>query len=388
MQEQCGLVEASKTLPMQHTNVSRGAPALARIKEYRNAPIALFASLPVELVHEILRVSVKDWGATNPAAVNSISKTCRLGYTIAIPFLYRVFVVDTSDYATLYDRLFDEQSAFTDGVLCEPAVRRLCSLVQHLVLRTRGSLSVLTPDHFKYLHRLSSIIVDCINPAFDFPTSIHGATRVHFGDGFPRQLPPSVTHISFSITINRNGIIESIDHEFNVLDDEDNWSSTITHVSLEFCEGIVYESEITELLLCFLCRPEIEMVVVHLMGDALHPRSRDMALRGIYDLQDCDRDRVQLWTDRRWVDKDHEDIDITVSDVYEGRAPWMESWRLTKQELAEAAMVDEDFGDGDDGEEEDDDDEEDEDHGEDEDDEDEDDDEDDDEDEDENEDDK
>jgi len=303
MQEQHGLVEPSKIVSMRYTNGSRGAPTLSRTKEHRNPPVASLTSLPVELVREILRVSVEAWGATNPGAVDSISKTCRLGYTVVIPVLYRVVVVDVRDYTTLYARLFDSQSAFTEGVLCEPAARRLCSLVQHLVLRTRGSLLALTPDHFKQLNQLSSVLVDFISPVFDFPTIVNGATRVHISDGFPEQLPPSVTHVSFSIPFVGDGRISMVSGKFDTLDDEHNWSPTITHVSLEFTGSIAYETEISDFLDCFLCRPEIEMIVVHLIEDAVHPRSRDMALRGIYDVQDCDRDRVQLWTDHRWYDR-------------------------------------------------------------------------------------
>jgi len=324
--------------PTPYTNES-GALATSHAEEHSIAPLTLFASLPVELVHEILRMSADDCGATNRATVNSISKTCRLGYTIAIPFLYRVFVVDVSDYTTLYSRLFEEQSAFPDGVLCEPAVRRLCPLVQHLVLRTPESLSPLTADSFNYFTRLSSIFVNYARPAVWLPIDIRGPTRVHYGDRCPRILPPCVNHVSITIVLNVMNEIDLVD--FRDLDEEDSWSSTVTHISLEFSERIRYAYQLTGLLDSFLRLPKIEQVVVRLFTGALHPRSQVMTLRGIYDAQD--RSRVRLWADNRWFDEDGTAIDTMVADAYAGCTPWTKAWALTDEELAPAASLSLDY---------------------------------------------
>ena len=334
MQEQHAPVEASEDVSRLYAARSWGAPAVS-IAEKHNSPVPLLARVPIELIHVILRASAEDCGATNRAVVNSISRTCRLGYTIAIPLLYRVVVVNVPDYTTLYKCLFDEQSPFTEGVLCEPAVRRLCPLVQHLVLRTPDSLSPLTSDHTNWLTRLSSIFVDYPNPAVRLPTDILGPTRVHYSNRYPKVLPPSVTHVSFSPEFDVNGNI--LWHEFMFLQEGDNWSPTVTHVSLEFNQRIrMHEDfQLTNLLDCILNVPEIELIVLHLSGDALHPESLNMALISLCGVQDCNL--VQLWADDRQFDSYGHGtvIDIMIADAYAGRTPWMEARALTDEELNE-----------------------------------------------------
>jgi len=325
--------------PTLYTNGSQGAPAPSHAEEHSKTSFTLLASLPVELVHEILRIGADDCGATNRSTVDSISRTCRLGYTLAIPFLYRVFVVDFSDYTMLYARMFEEQSVFADGVLSVPAVRRLCPLVQHLVLRTPDSLSPLNADRFNHFTSLSSIIVNYPRPAVILPRDIRGPTHVHYGDRCPRILPPSVTHVSITIALN---VMNEIDlGEFRDLDEEDNWSPTVTHVSLEFSERIRYAYQLTGLLDSFLRLPNIEQVVVRLFTGALHPRSQVMTLRGIYDAED--RSRVRLWADNRWFDEDGAVIDTMVADAYAGCTPWTKAWALTDEELAPAASLSLDY---------------------------------------------
>jgi len=327
-------IEESTPTPMPHVDGSHSARALWHAEE-RSNPVASLARLPVELIHEVLRISADDCGATNRPTVNSISKTCRLGYTIAIPFLYRVVVVDVPDYTSLYKLLFDEQSVFTDGILCKPAVRRLCPLVQHLVLREPGSLSPLTPDHFGHLNWLSSIFVNYVRPAANLPTEILGPTRVHFDDGLPRLLPPSVTHVSLSIPIKFDGLIDL--DEFRILDEEDNWSPNVSHVSLAFNERIRDEHQLTRLLNYFLNLPSIDKVVVHLSESALDQDSQDVAICGIFGAQDLSR--VLLWTDHGWLDEDGRTLDATVANAYADRTPWTEARAWTARDTVSVAFL-------------------------------------------------
>jgi len=334
VQEQRAAIEESTPTPVPDVDGSHSVPAMWRAEE-RSNPVASLARLPVELIHEVLRISADDCGAKNRSTVNAISRTCCLGYTIAIPFLYRVVVVDVPDYMALYKHLFDEQSAFTDGIVCKPAVHRLCPLVQHLVLREPGSLLPLTPDHFGHLNRLSSISINYVRPAVNLPTEILGPTRVHFDDGLPRLLPPSVTHVSLLIPIEFDGFIDL--DEFRILDEEANWSPTVTHVSLRFIEGIRDEHQLTRLLNYFLNLPSIEKVVVHLSESALDQDSQDVAICGIFGAQDLSR--VFLWTDYDRLDEDGRTVDATVDDAYADRTPWTEAREWTARDTVSVAIL-------------------------------------------------
>jgi len=316
----------SNDVSIPHANERHPVPA----DMCSNTPHTTFARLPVELIHEVLFMSADACGANNRATVASIARACCLGYTIAIPRLYRVVVANLSNYIKLYACLFEEHSTFTNGILREPAVRRLCPLVQHLVLRASHSLSRLTPDRFQHLNRLSSIFFDC--PAV-IPPHILGTTRIHFGVGQPRSLPSSVTHMSFSVPFEHYSYLE----DFLVFDETGDWSPAVTHLSLEFNDRIRHDDQLTSLLENLLDLPNIEQIVIRLSGEALNHKSRAVILRSIHPVGDDNR--IRLWDDYRQLDGEEANIKAVVADAYLGRTPWTEAHALSENELEEAASA-------------------------------------------------
>jgi len=297
----------------------------------------MLGHIPIELVGAMLQTAAELYLVSDRATVLNIAKSCSIGYTYAIPILYRTLVIDGTN-SHLFAPVFNESVPFriAGGLLSRPATERLCWHVRRLFL---GINQMMDPLRFGRLFpQLQAIFGfgDLFLTESDYgqlPSSLrsfHALSIPHV-----QWIPPPITHLCIFWQFGHLSVNKLVEwFEARV-------SDTVTHVALELNDDLEpdQEEDFVVTLRYLLGRSATAPVVIRIYSDAINAISIRIMLRTIGNMDAMQRQRVLIWRDEREIRGGFGDINTSKLDAVCGRTPWSEALPETQNEL-DAAMAD------------------------------------------------
>lgn len=283
----------------------------------------MLEGLPIELIGHILRALAELSIVHDPATVMKIALVGSIGYTAAIPVLYRTLDVKGSNYDAIV-RIFDESQppAAADGssgLLQLPPSVRICPHIRRVFVKGWTEF-----PYLQLLPNLEMVFTVSNNRHIflqeDFPRISKSLTLyASLSSVHPHTLPQTITHASFYIPI-RNAS-EFQDHAKDMLHD------TITHLAIELNDHVFDRAalHLRELLNFLLCRPTTKIVVLRLYRAAVFAESVAVVIQAIRSLEPVNlQERILIWMDQRQMESSNIDIATSLHDAMKGRTPWTE----------------------------------------------------------------
>jgi len=296
--------------------------------------------LPIEIVGHILRVLAEMSILDNRETVLRIALMGSIGYTVAIPVLYRTVSVTISNLSFI-TRIFDdsEQAAASGGpggVLQPSRTSRLCPYVRRIFVDASSSF-----PYLRLLPNLEMVVTITSNrgifPSEDFSHLSKSLTQyTSLTTAYLYTLPPTITHASFYINVWAASVFTDF-RKYASLTLHD----TITHLAIELNDPIYEEAalQLRKLLAYLLRRSSTALVVLRLYRDAVLPDSMAAvlwAIHGLPVLPDDLQARLLIWRDQRKIDTVISDMKTSLRDAIEGRTPWMEGRIVSHADLEDA----------------------------------------------------
>ena len=293
----------------------------------------MFDNMPMELVGAVLQTAAELYLESDRVTVMNITRSCSVGYTFAIPVLYRTLVIEDSN-SSLLAPVFDTIVPFTSGLLSRPATERLCVHVRRLFLNINQKMDV---ARFSSLFpQLQAIYTFSNGLTKEISEQLPSSVRSFHTLSAPQNqwVPSSVTRLCIYWYFGNNMITNLTEWLGTSV------SNNVTHVALELNDALKLSQEMdcTKALRYLLARDTTAPVVIRLYRKAVYPRSLRVMLRAIGNLDATHQQRVYLWRDKRRIRGGIDDISTSKWDSVGGRTPWSEATPVTQTEL-EMAMT-------------------------------------------------
>ena len=290
----------------------------------------------MELVGAMLQTAAELYLISDRATVLNIAKSCGIGYTYAIPVLYRTLVIEDTN-THLFAPVFNESAPFrvAGGLLSRPATERLCWHVRRLFL---GINETLDPLRFGRLFpQLQAVFAfgDLFLTKNDYGQLPSRLWSFH-ALSIPRDqwVPPTITHLCIFWTLDYLSVDELIEWF------ETRVSNTVTHVALELNVPLEPDqgTDFAVILQYLLGRSATALLAIRIYSKAIDPNSIRIMLKGIGNMDAAQRQRVIVWHDERDIQDGLVDVYTSKVDAICGRTPWSEASPEPQSEL-DAAMA-------------------------------------------------